>query len=688
MKSIIYFIFIFIYCNCNSQVLQSEFNFGFEKFKKENIIPEDWFSWGDYELRKDSIIVNSGRYSYSIKSHVNGNSFGSIVYKLPKNYNGKEIVLEGYIKTYEVVNGSVGLIMRIDKNQKVIEFDNMHDQNIRGTNDWKKYTVVLPYHEDADAVYIGGILSGNGKAWFDDFKVYIDGQNIDTLKLEENVIIKQKLDNEFVYGSKFKLNNIDQKKIDNLYELAKTWGRLKYNHPKIAQGEYNFDYELFRILPIINSSKFKIELSNWENSFGEFEKQKLKNHYYVGYNSSATNPVFKNEEVYSEMNWEDDGYRLLALFRYWNMIDYFYPYKHLIDNNWDIVLKKNIPKFLASNDELSYKLAIMQLVREIQDSHAVVFSKGLGEIIEEYFGKNIAPLRIKIIDNKVVVTGILEKVNTKIKVGDIITKINGTDIQEIINQKKQYIAASNQVVELKSLCYKLLRTNDETLFLTIKNKTIKINCSPRVSVDFSKKDIPSHKEIDPNIGYIYPESLKKDEIYKIMDKFLNKKGIIIDLRCYPSDFIVFRLGEYLMSKPQELVKFSSGAINTPGEFKFSLPVKVGKDNLNYYKGTVAILVNESTQSNAEYTAMALQVAPHAKIIGSQTAGADGDVSEIYLPGNIKTLISGVGVYYPDGKTTQRIGIIPDIKVCQTIKGIKKGQDEVLDRAIKYIKTDK
>ena len=117
-------------------------------------------------------------------------------------------------------------------------------------------------------------------------------------------------------------------------------------------------------------------------------------------------------------------------------------------------------------------------------------------------------------------------------------------------------------------------------------------------------------------------------------------------------------------------------------------MKVGKDNLNYYKGTVAILVNESTQSNAEYTAMALQVAPHAKIIGSQTAGADGDVSEIYLPGNIKTLISGVGVYYPDGKTTQRIGIIPDIKVCQTIKGIKKGQDEVLDRAIKYIKTDK
>jgi len=41
-----------------------------------------------------------------------------------------------------------------------------------------------------------------------------------------------------------------------------------------------------------------------------------------------------------------------------------------------------------------------------------------------------------------------------------------------------------------------------------------------------------------------------------------------------------------------------------------------------------ILVDERTQSQAEYTTMALRTAPGAIVMGSQTAGADGNVSLI------------------------------------------------------------
>jgi len=83
--------------------------------------------------------------------------------------------------------------------------------------------------------------------------------------------------------------------------------------------------------------------------------------------------------------------------------------------------------------------------------------------------------------------------------------------------------------------------------------------------------------------------------------------------------------------------------------------------------------------------MALRVAPKATVIGSTTAGADGNVSTIILPGNIRTMISGLGVYYPDGSETQRVGIAPDIVVRPTISGIRRGKDEVLDKAIEVIK---
>lgn len=112
----------------------------------------------------------------------------------------------------------------------------------------------------------------------------------------------------------------------------------------------------------------------------------------------------------------------------------------------------------------------------------------------------------------------------------------------------------------------------------------------------------------------------------------------------------------------DFVKFSNGSIEHPGLFTYTDTFSVGKENPDYYKGKVVILVNELTQSSSEFHAMAYRVHPNAIVIGSTTAGADGNVSQFYLPGGISTMISGIGVYYPDGKETQRIGIIPDIEV--------------------------
>jgi C-terminal processing protease CtpA/Prc len=48
------------------------------------------------------------------------------------------------------------------------------------------------------------------------------------------------------------------------------------------------------------------------------------------------------------------------------------------------------------------------------------------------------------------------------------------------------------------------------------------------------------------------------------------------------------------------------------------------------------------------------------------------------------MISGLGVFYPDKKPTQRIGIIPDVEVRPTIAGIRDGRDEVLEEALRRI----
>lgn len=82
--------------------------------------------------------------------------------------------------------------------------------------------------------------------------------------------------------------------------------------------------------------------------------------------------------------------------------------------------------------------------------------------------------------------------------------------------------------------------------------------------------------------------------------------------------------------------------------------------------------------------MAFRAAPNAIVVDSTTAGADGNISRIPPPGGLNTIITGIGVFYPDKRPTQRIGIVPDIEATPTLAGIREGRDDVIAEALRQI----
>ena len=48
--------------------------------------------------------------------------------------------------------------------------------------------------------------------------------------------------------------------------------------------------------------------------------------------------MFDHEPAYAALELPDAGYQLLALYRFWNIIEYWFPYRDLIDEDWDGVL--------------------------------------------------------------------------------------------------------------------------------------------------------------------------------------------------------------------------------------------------------------------------------------------------------------------------------------------------------------
>jgi hypothetical protein len=524
-------------------------------------------------------------------------------------------------------------------------------------------------------------------------------------------------------------------KTEDLAILGKVWGFLKYYHPAVANGDFDWDEELIKVLPEIlgteNPSDRNSALSKWVVSTGpvivdkknKFDNKEVKiypdlawidstilgskltlqlteiknarrtgSNYYVSLAPGVGNPDFTNEKPYDTMKYPDAGFRLLSLYRYWNIIQYYFPYKNLIEENWNEVLPEFIPKFLDASNELEYKLAVLSLIARVHDTHANIWGKD--STLRQYRGMKYAPVEITFVENKAVVTGYTDQilgVQSGLMTGDVITSINYKPTESIVEEALPFTPASNYPTQLRDIARNLLRTNDSLLTIVFDQGDSKlvrqIRCYGSDQLNFYKKydkNDTCFKMINPDIAYIYPGSIKSEYLPKIMEETFKGKGLIIDLRCYPSDFIVFSLSDYLLPESTPFVKFSEGSITSPGLFTMTNNLEVGRKNKNHFKGKVVVIVNEITQSQAEYTTMAFRVAPGATVIGSTTAGADGNVSQFSLPGGISTMISGIGVYYPDGRETQRVGIIPDVEVKPTIKGITEGKDELLEKAIDII----
>jgi C-terminal processing protease CtpA/Prc len=127
----------------------------------------------------------------------------------------------------------------------------------------------------------------------------------------------------------------------------------------------------------------------------------------------------------------------------------------------------------------------------------------------------------------------------------------------------------------------------------------------------------------------------------------------------------------------------------PGNFFLDIRGEVGlKENPDYFKGKVAILVSETTQSFGELSAIAYRMAPRSAVIGTQTAGANGHVDYLFLPFGIKFTYSMAGAFYPDWGLNQRAGVKIDIPVEQTVKDVEEGEDMWIRKAIEYIETER
>jgi C-terminal processing protease CtpA/Prc len=702
-------------------------------------MPRGWSGGPAGTISIDEGVVHSGRRSARLERNAESSeTFSTITKAIPADFRGVSVEWRGFLRT-EDVSEFTGLWLREDGEAGAVAFDNMQRRQIKGTHDWTEYSITLPLRSEARRIFFGILISGTGKVWADDLQLLVDGKPVWEAPKVEQVKTVVDTDHEFDAGSKIDLSSLTPVQTQNLEMLGRVWGFVKYHHPAVAAGKHHWDYELFRVMPKVlaanNRNAADTAVADWIRGLGDvsdcrsdcaqlsdkdlhfgpqlrwlnndsvvgpdlaqllrtiYRNRAKGSKFYISHAQGVGNPVFEHEPAYPNVRFPDPGYQLLALYRYSNIIQYWYPNRNVLDQDWNDVLREFIPKVALAKTKDAYRLEMIQLIGRITDTHA---NLNVPPQVLPPAGTCQLPVVTRFIENRAVVTGYSEPAagpNTGIRVGDVIESLDDGPVQELVAQWMPYYPASNDVTRLRNIARSMTRGQCGPVRVGIRREdgrsTVSAERVPlgklNLAIGFTH-DRPGEtfQLLADDVAYLKLSSIKAADVAGYINRAKDTKGLIIDIRNYPSEFVVFALGSLLVDQQTPFARFTAGDADDPGAFYWTAPVQL-KPQSPHYAGKVVILADETSLSQAEYTTMAFRSVRGSIVVGSTTAGADGNVSPIPLPGGLNTLISGIGVFYPDKRPTQRIGIVPDVEVRPTIAGIRANRDEVLDEAIRRIR---
>src|SRR5436189_815806 len=92
--------------------------------------------------------------------------------------------------------------------------------------------------------------------------------------------------------------------------------------------------------------------------------------FYVSLIPRVGNPSFDHELVYGNIKFPDAGFQLLGLYRYWNIVEYWYPNRNVLDEDWNQILVDFIPRVALAKSREAYRLEMLQLIVKLTDTHA------------------------------------------------------------------------------------------------------------------------------------------------------------------------------------------------------------------------------------------------------------------------------------------------------------------------------
>ncbi len=523
-----------------------------------------------------------------------------------------------------------------------------------------------------------------------------------------------------------------------LYYTCKVWGFLKYYHSQVSNCLVSWDDVLLRTLPLIKASSTREEFNDAMDTLilaagpmaaasvalpDTLPAERTRNRDFRWMDDQMLLPDIRTKLRYVRDNFRphivctarnkndttlttssylvfpgddpcvdidvsktfpDESNRCLMLFKYWNIVNYFGLNLYLSDVPWDSTLIRHAARVARAGAYLDFYLEFKRISAALDDGHVNMLSNTY------HPGWYQPKLILRFIHDGCYV---FKSGYAEIHRGDRILSVDGKTIAQWEDSLRPLISAGNPDHFKAQVCFFMLRgmlgANMHLEYADSVGATHALDVgryghfTSSWFMEYSPSDSlgpVTWRKWGCNVGYVNMGRLQPEDVASMYDTLKDTKAIVFDVRNYPNNSM-WELVNRMYPRKQCLAIFSEPDMNYPGTSYLEYSFSDSNDVQHPYGGKTIILCDQETVSHAEYTCMALQAIPGSVVVGSQTAGADGNITRVNLSQDMQTFFTTLGVYYPDGRQTQRIGIVPDSLVYPTPEGIRMGRDEVLEKAL-------
>ena len=388
---------------------------------------------------------------------------------------------------------------------------------------------------------------------------------------------------------------------------------------------------------------------------------------------------------------DDQTQGLAAVIILWNVFQHFYA---RLPEDWDAHLQQALHLILGKRHSIEQVLRL--LVAQLQDDAARV---RLHHARDDDTDKFAPPFFWAYIEGQVIITRIVENSDCDLRVGDVVKMIDGIPTETMIADTLPFISGtlmkhrqrdalrhlwrgacgSYIVVDVRrdgELHYQRVARNIHSSLVSDRDKH-----SPREVIT----------ELDDEIIYLDLARLQAQQLLRAISRIQMARGLILDARrvTHTNMSAIELLTEYLIESPVSLMEFKVPKIYRPNRQHIlfqRIPVKTIEPQQMHLNMPVAVLVDHRCRGRVELYLHLLQGMRRGVLIGQASAGTLGstDLFTILDAYDVSWTVTQV----EELEHTPFTGVYPDILCEPTYAGLQSGKDELLERAIDWMRNER